>query len=196
MGTGIRPQEAKLLRFSDFDLVGQELTINIREEVGKQRFETGENRNARSVVPRNDADLIAALVSFRDEWMFRHNRNPKPSDLLFQSARFGKKNEPKSLHQTFCFALRTLVFETVVQSESGTNQILSLYTLRSLYITELRDAGVADRLIAKNAGTSTAMISAHYDAFDIRDHRATLRVPIKPQIDVEIENENARLSSH
>ena len=46
---------------------------------------------------------------------------------------------------------------------------------------ELRDAGVADRLIAKNAGTSTAMISAHYDAFDIRDHRDTLRVPIEPQ---------------
>jgi integrase len=196
VGTGIRPQEAKLLRFSDFQLVGTELTINIREEVGKKRFERGENRNARLVVPRNDAGLIAALASFRDEWLFRHNRQPKPSDLLFQSARFGKKNEPQSLHQTFCFALRTLGFETVVESESNTNQILSLYTLRSLYITELRDAGVADRLIAKNAGTSTAMISAHYDAFDIRDHRATLRVPIQPQNNVEIENETARLSSH
>lgn len=195
--TGIRPQEAKLLTFGDFAVENGHLTIKIREEVGKKRFDVSKGKsNARSVIPRSSQRVIAALTDFSEEWLYRHNYHPRPTSLLFESPRSGRKNQPMSLHQTVKFALETLGVETmrIGTGELATNQILTLYSFRSLYITEMRDAQVPDRLIAANAGTSIQMIEKIYDTFSIEDHRSALEVPVR-RLNVEMGSLDPALGS-
>ncbi len=182
--TGIRAEELRWLRFKDFQSSGEGVVVIIREDVGKKRFspEMGKT-NARNVVPRNSGELWDSLDRFRREFAYRHNWYPTPETLVFHSPRSGKTEKPLSLAQTFKLALEALGVETMRkgQGDLETNQIFTLTTLRSLYITEMREGGASDRLIAANAGTSVQMISKVYDVLDVREHRATLSIPVRRQ---------------
>jgi len=149
--TGIRVQEAKHLRFSDVRLeyserIEQQFTqITIRREVSKKK-------EARLTIAADFERTHERVEKFRSTWAL-HN---KPSDLIFAS----DKTPSKPVDMSFLF--RKLIEQAgVAYDEAGKKRRST--SLRHYYIEQQVRQLVPPHIIAKNAGTSIAMIERHYD---------------------------------
>jgi integrase len=139
--TGLRPgTEMDNLKWRDLEMKDAHVVITVRK--GKTTLHTG----TRYVVGhRTVLDMILDMSARFDE--------VKDDDLVFRLSDGSTTNQ---LGRNFVALLKHLGLE---KSASGTR---TLYSLRHTYITQLMLAGLPPSVIAKQCGTSTAMIEQHY----------------------------------
>lgn len=139
--TGLRPgTEMDNLKWRDLEMKDAHVVITVRK--GKTTLHTG----TRYVVGhRTVLDMILDMSARFDE--------VKDDDLVFRLSDGSTTNQ---LGRNFVALLKHLGLD---KSASGTR---TLYSLRHTYITQLMLAGLPPSVIAKQCGTSTAMIEQHY----------------------------------
>lgn len=144
--TGIRPgTEMEALTWADIGMKrqGNKVRFSVKVRKGKTTKHTG----TRTVVCHDD--IWGVLDELRDRFP-----NRKPTDKLFRLANGDTTNE---LGVTFRKALEQCGLK---ESPDGTR---SLYSLRHTYITwQLLKKELRIDILAKQCGTSTAMIEQHY----------------------------------
>lgn len=144
--TGMRPgTELKELKWGDVDPYwshNENTYVKIRVRKGKTHKTTG----AREVIAR--PEIVWFIERLREI-----NPNQKPDDYVF---RLPDGTYPRHPNTIFRQVLRAMNMEY----ENGEKR--SLYSLRHYYITQQILAGVDIHIIARQCGTSTAMIEKHY----------------------------------
>jgi integrase len=149
--TGLRPgTEMDNLRWNDIQVRDDHVVITVRK--GKTTLHTG-NRHVvgNRIVLEMMLDMLAASQGDRevDEAEFAEDSNP----LVFQ---LPAGSSTELLTRNFTALLKRL------KLESGPGGKRTLYSLRHTYITHLILDRVPVNVIAKQCGTSAAMIEAHY----------------------------------
>lgn len=144
--TGIRPgTEMEALEWGDIELTrkGHQVIFKIKIRKGKTTKHTG----TRTVVCKDD--IYWALMELQDRFP-----NRRPGDKLF---RLADSSETKELGRTFSAALELCGLK---DSPDGPR---TLYSLRHSYITwQLLSRDLRIDILARQCGTSTAMIEQHY----------------------------------
>jgi integrase len=149
--TGLRPgTEMDNLRWNDIQVRKDHVVITVRK--GKTTLHTG-NRHVvgNSIVMDMMLDMLAGAQSVEEvnEADLSEDSNP----LVFQLPEGSSK---ELLTRNFTALLKRL------KLESGSGGKRTLYSLRHTYITHLILDRVPVNVIAKQCGTSAAMIEAHY----------------------------------
>jgi integrase len=143
--TGIRPgTEMEGLTWNDIhiDTNAHNIIFYITVRKGKTIKHTG----TREVVCRDE--IFSSIQTLRERFP-----NRKPTDKLFCLL---DGNQTKALTKTFD---RALIKANLKESPHG---LRTLYSLRHTYITWQLLAGVSMEVLAKQCGTSIAMIEQHY----------------------------------
>ncbi|MDC2888989.1 tyrosine-type recombinase/integrase [Psychrosphaera algicola] len=144
--TGIRPgTEMEALTWGDIEMKRQDNKVRFLVYVRKGK--TTKHTGTRKVVCRDD--IWGVLEELRDRFP-----NRKPSDKIFRLANGDTTNE---LGVTFRKALE------VCELKNSPDGPRTLYSLRHTYITwQLLKKDLRIDILAKQCGTSTAMIEQHY----------------------------------
>jgi integrase len=144
--TGIRPgTEMEGITWGDIEMARQD--NNVRFKVKVRKGKTSKYTGTRTVICRDE--IWGTLEELREKFP-----NRKPNDKLFRLADGG---ETKELGVTFRKVLEACDLKN---SADGAR---TLYSLRHTYITwQLLRRDLRIDLLAKQCGTSTAMIEQHY----------------------------------
>jgi len=146
VNTGIRPgTEMEELTWGDIEMTRQDHQVIFKIKIRKGK--TTKHTGTRTIVCKDD--IVYPLMELRDRFP-----NRKPNDKLF---RLADGSTTKELGRTFSAALD----ECELRSSSDGPR--SLYSLRHTYITwQLLSRHLRIDVLARQCGTSTAMIEQHY----------------------------------
>ncbi|ARD43796.1 site-specific integrase [Colwellia sp. PAMC 21821] len=144
--TGIRPgTEMEGITWGDIEMARQD--NNVRFKVKVRKGKTSKHTGTRTVICRDQ--IWSTLETLRERFP-----NRKPKDKLF---RLADGEETKELGVTFRKVLDACDLK---ESPDG---VRTLYSLRHSYITwQLLRRDLRIDILAKQCGTSTAMIEQHY----------------------------------
>ncbi|MGY0194621.1 tyrosine-type recombinase/integrase [Leptothrix sp. BB-4] len=148
--TGLRPgTEMDNLRWNDIAIKEDHVVITVRK--GKTTLYTG----SRHVVGNSTVhEMILDMHGKSTEWI--GNEDNVPDDWNPLVFRLSDGSTCDTLGRNFTTLLRRL------KLDSGSGGKRTLYSLRHTYITHMLLDRTPASLIAKQCGTSTAMIEAHY----------------------------------
>ncbi len=146
INTGIRPgTELENLTWGDIEMVRQDHQVRFRIKVTKGK--TTKHTGTRTVVCNDD--IIYALENLRNRFP---NRRPKDKLLVLENG-----DETKELSNVFS---KALIDCDLKDSKDGPR---TLYSLRHSYITwQLLKREIRLDILARQCGTSVAMIEQHY----------------------------------
>lgn len=146
INTGIRPgTEMEELTWGDILMTRQNHQVIFKIKIRKSK--TTKHTGTRTVVCKDE--IVYPLMELRDRFP-----NRKPADKLF---RLADGTETKELGRTFSAALDECKLKN---SPDGPR---TLYSLRHTYITwQLLSRHLRMDVLARQCGTSTAMIEQHY----------------------------------
>jgi integrase len=171
--TGIRPQELKKIRFKDISYRINNVTSNeiLVIRISGAIAKTKKFRICPSVEENDGLRALLVLWKEINNQVFGYQMSGE--DLIFPKKRFRTDpvdfwQEPISMIAAVNKSLKEIELY-VTEDVEGNRTTLSSYSLRSMYITESIKSGVPPHLIAKACGTSTDMISRHYDGSDAID---------------------------
>ena len=148
--TGIRVGEARNLKWSDLKEIPPKKGSNSSPEVAL--FVSGKT-GSRQVVART-AEVKIYFKRILDLRKTELNENPKPTDYVFC-------NRDGSPIGSFKKSFNSLLKSAGVEKDEDGNQ-RTIYSLRHTYATFRLQEGVHQFILAKNMGTSTAMLERHY----------------------------------
>jgi|MDTB01.2.fsa_nt_gb integrase len=167
--TGGRPVELVKLKWKDVECWtdpddGRQYTIiQIRKEVSKV------NKH-RDMISRDFRETYDRLMEFKYEWARCFGREPTGDDYIFGSVGAFKKKVtpyPARPHQSvrnLLMRLKTKNGESIYKEMvDGVAVPRTLYSFRSLFITESLRRGMDAYTIARACGTSIEMIERYYD---------------------------------
>ncbi len=158
---GLRPAEARALRWVDVDLERAELTVSGQMNRRNERGPVKRATNAERTIAI-DAVTIERLAKWRS---LRHHRRPAGRDGYVATSDSGGPIG----REMFSSSLKQLCLHLAPSSSSVTP-----YELRHTAISQQADAGRTSWDIADWAGTSEAMISSRYR------HRLRRVSPLRP----------------
>ena len=164
--TGLRSYELVRLRWKDIQKFDDEdgtrfSVINVRQEVAK-------TKRSRDAISRDYHLTYDRLMEFKLEWAKFFKRVPDGEDFVFANP-LSPKDESKQgkPHQSIRAWLLSLKDEdgnvVYYQDRDGIPTPRTLYSFRSLYITEALKRGVEPYTLARAVGTSLEMLEKHYD---------------------------------
>jgi len=156
--TGIRyGTELYNLKWKHIELRDEYLVINVDGKTKRRELIARRNakRYLRRIASRNYSDLPFEEVLCLDEFVIQLPDGSKT----------------RSLHQTF----RKLLEDAKLKVDPRTDQARTLYSLRHFYITQrLINLTMDTHTIAKQCGTSIAMLEKHYSHLEVWDKREAL----------------------
>jgi len=166
--SGIRPTEWKNLKFKDIkkyiDENGLEFTqIIIRPEVSKVK-------KGRDVITSDMVRTWDRIQDYKREWKLFFGREPKDEDLMFPNT--ADISKTRYLHSLMRIQFKKLNMRTITYN--GKQKNITLYSLRSLYITRQLEIGVSIYVLARNAGVNLNTLSKIYDVNVNLAHRKEL----------------------
>jgi integrase len=182
--TGLRPMEARQLRFRDFkiykDPETDELftTIEISASIAK----TGIRR---LVVARDKHRTHDRLEKWKTEYEIFWGETPSPDDLVFPNLK--DRAVPRNMFPSVRYFHRKLgIHSEVIQ---GKAIHLTSYSYRSLYITMRLKEGVDVFSVSRNVGTSVGTLERYYDTSSNLDHRKVLTQQLRSLDAMGVRNE-------
>jgi integrase len=157
--TGIRPVEIVKLKWGDIEAFTDEdgfefSVIQIRKEVSKVK-------KHRDAVARDFRETFNRLMEFKYEWSRYFGREPTENDYVFSNAKSEDGSKNCKPHQS----IRNLLMKLGIYKQEVEGVLVSrtLYSFRSMYITERLKNGMDAYTLARACGTSIEMIERYYD---------------------------------
>jgi len=157
--TGIRPVEIVKLKWKDIECFTDEdnfefSIIQIRKSVSKVK-------KHRDAVARDFKETFIRLMEFKREWERYFGREATGGDFVFANAKATKESKPCKPHQS----IRNLLIKLNIykQEVEGVMVPRTLYSFRSMYISERLRNGMDAYTLARACGTSIEMIERYYD---------------------------------
>ncbi len=148
--TGIRVGEARTLKWSDLKEITPKKGSNAQSEVAL--FVSGKT-GSREVVART-AEVKKYFQRILELRQNELKETPRPDDYIFC-------NRDGSPIGSFKKSFSSLLKSAGVEKDKDGNQ-RTIYSLRHTYATFRLQEGVHQFILAKNMGTSTAMLERHY----------------------------------
>ena len=167
--TGARPVEVVKLKWKDLECWtdpedGRQYTIiQVRPEVSKVK-------KHRDMISRDFRETYDRLIEFKYEWERFFGYAPSGEDYIFSSIGAKKKaveSYPCKPHQSirrWLMSLETKDGKSIYkETVNGLEVPRTLYSFRSMFITESLRRGMDAYTIARACGTSLEMIERFYD---------------------------------
>ena len=163
--TGIRPSEAKQLRWRHVDI--SDKLIKLDAAITK-------NKKPREVVGRDPAiTRVRAIRKRQAAFLKPHGQSIKPSDFVFALPKMDGGNALLDPVDSFKTSFRSLLKACGFEYDEH-NQRHSITSLRHTYATFRLIEGTSMDLLALNMGTSVRMIENHYGHVRTVDQRYEL----------------------